>query len=449
MAGFYEFQLAVITVVCVLSLLIERQVSKTKTAKTSPEDRLESGNSKTAASKYLLSRQYLLVYAYLRGVGADWLQGAYVYSLYQRIVAVLFVTGFLSAGITAPLVAVRKKACVAINIPWLPVLLVGRLLGGLSTSILFSAFETWLISSANAISLPQADLSVILGRATLVNSFVGTASGILSNELVATTNNFASPFIASGVLLALGFVIIRSTWGENYGVGGGTNSTDSDIFQLRRLGQAWRIVKGDPRLLVIGLTQTCFEGSMYIFVFQWVPLLQEASKTFPTESIPLGYVFSAFMMSMMLGSLAYTSIVSHIFPPGSGANSDSSLVLHAKLSSLVCAFSALALGTSISSSNEQTRFWAFCVFEACVGMYYPIQGMLRGSLISNEHRATLSAVFRVPLNVFVVVSLLTGVSSARYAVMTASALMLTVSSIMTGVLIVGRGEETPAPLTRR
>ena len=43
--------------------------------------------------------------------GADWLQGPYVYSLYkeqygfpERIVATLFVTGFLSAGITAPLV---------------------------------------------------------------------------------------------------------------------------------------------------------------------------------------------------------------------------------------------------------------------------------------------------------------------------------------------------------
>ena len=43
--------------------------------------------------------------------GADWLQGPYVYSLYreqyafpERLVAVLFVTGFMSAGLTAPLV---------------------------------------------------------------------------------------------------------------------------------------------------------------------------------------------------------------------------------------------------------------------------------------------------------------------------------------------------------
>ena len=49
-------------------------------------------------------RTYLLT-------GADWLQGPYVYPLYheqyafpERVVATLFVTGFLSAGISAPLV---------------------------------------------------------------------------------------------------------------------------------------------------------------------------------------------------------------------------------------------------------------------------------------------------------------------------------------------------------
>ena len=43
--------------------------------------------------------------------GADWLQGPYLYSLYreqynfsERLVAVLFVTGFVSAGVAAPFV---------------------------------------------------------------------------------------------------------------------------------------------------------------------------------------------------------------------------------------------------------------------------------------------------------------------------------------------------------
>jgi len=175
---------------------------------------------------------------------------------------------------------------------------------------------------------------------------------------------------------------------------------------------------------------------MYLFVFLWVPSLQEATRSL--DVLPLGYIFSAFMISMMLGSLLYTAITSYLLttkPSGSSTN-ENSLVLHAKLSSLVCAASGLALAASVSSSDEKVRFWCFCAFEACVGMYYPVQGMLRGTLISNEHRATLSSLFRVPLNIFVVVSLVTGVSSARHAVLATSSGMLGFSAIMTGLVIV-------------
>jgi len=290
-------------------------------------------------------------------------------------------------------------------------------------------------------ALSQSDLSTIMGRATLLNGFVATGAGIVSNKLVSTTTSFASPFVASGALLLLAYVVIRGTWIENYGGGGGGVSFGSDPLQLKRLGQAWRIVRDDPLLLTLGLTQTCFEGSMYLFVFLWVPSLQEASKTFPGTPLPLGYIFSSFMVSMMLGSLLYTSICTYSLPSTPAAPQDSSLTLHAKLSSLVCAVSALSLAMSIRSDSERVRFWAFCLFEACVGMYYPVQGMLRGSLISNEHRATLSSLFRVPLNTFVVVSLLTGVSSARYAVLAASSCMLAFSSVMTGAIVVNRVDE--------
>jgi|ERR1700722_14593510 len=128
---------------------------------------------------------------------------------------------------------------------------------------------------------------------------------------------------------------------------------------------------------------------MYLFVFIWVPALQEASSFNDGHSLPLGYIFSSFMVSMMLGSLLYSTIVSLVLSPSQPDHNSSSLVLHAKLSSVVCAVSAAALAASIRSKDDHVRFWSFCAFEACVGMYYPVQGMLRGSLIANEHRATV------------------------------------------------------------
>jgi len=194
--------------------------------------------------------------------------------------------------------------------------------------------------------------------------------------------------------------------------GWGRHGGSSLLVRTNHLFRRLRLTRDvDPILLVLGLTQTIFEGSMYLFVFIWVPTLQESSL-YPS-SLPLGYIFSAFMVSMMLGSLIYTFVTAHWFRPiptsalqmhtrSSSVSSPSlqgnpTLTLHAQLSALVCAAAAVTFAACVSvgkgkgEQGEHLKFWAFCLFEACVGMYYPVQGMLRGSLIANEHRATVSA----------------------------------------------------------
>lgn len=116
------------------------------------------------------------------------------------------------------------------------------MLGGISTSILYSAFESWLISSANNLSLSQSDLSSIFGRATLLNGFVATGAGVFSNQLVASSNMFASPFVASGILLLLSYGVIQASWDENYGSLDTSPASSANVFQLKRLGQALRIL---------------------------------------------------------------------------------------------------------------------------------------------------------------------------------------------------------------
>ena len=142
---------------------------------------------------------------------------------------------------------------------------------------------------------------------------------------------------------------------------------------------------------------------MYIFVFIWVPTLQESSTS--PASLPLGIIFSSFMVSMMIGSLFYTFITSSYWhqpqavpaTPAISTPHGRTVVLHAKLSSLVCALSAFAFAACVHEGMqpnphaERVRFWSFCLFEACVGLYYPVQGMLRGALIANDQRATASS----------------------------------------------------------
>ncbi|THH20023.1 hypothetical protein EW146_g1257 [Bondarzewia mesenterica] len=198
MSGFYEFQLTLLVLICIFIfvLVLEHWVSLSKikkplTISSLPkehvDDSLENGRSHTrhgsngsvsgmaSARESALSalmRKYLVVYAII--MGADWLQGPYVYSLYREqctfpecIIAILFVIGFVSAGLSASLIGVRADqygrrrlclffcvtymlTCGFLLLPFLPLLLVGRVLGGISTSISFSAFESWLVSARSS-----------------------------------------------------------------------------------------------------------------------------------------------------------------------------------------------------------------------------------------------------------------------------------------------------------
>ena len=67
---------------------------------------------------------------------------------------------------------------------------------------------------------------------------------IFSNQLVEWNAGFRSPFVASGCLLLLAWVVISGSWSENYGggAGAGTVQVVTDVLQIRRLWAAWRIV---------------------------------------------------------------------------------------------------------------------------------------------------------------------------------------------------------------
>lgn len=137
----------------------------------------------------------------------------------------------------------------------------------------------------------------------------------------------------------------------------------------------------DASLMTLGITQTFYETAMYLFVFLWVPALELVAPM--EEKLPFGIIFSAFMCCMSLGSAIY-GIAST-----TGPSSESSVRRHATLAIVTCLVAAVALVTSATSYNLPVRFWAFCAFEATVGMYFPILGTLRGALIPDEARASV------------------------------------------------------------
>lgn len=107
-------------------------------------------------------------------------------------------------------------SCLSIFFRYKPYLYIGRLLGGISTSILYSAFESWMVSEFHGRGLARGSgdgaLSHLFGLLTATNSIVAIVAGVSSELLVDLTGTRESPFVASCVLLVIAFVMILMTW---------------------------------------------------------------------------------------------------------------------------------------------------------------------------------------------------------------------------------------------
>lgn len=178
--------------------------------------------------------------AYALVMASDWLQGPYLYSLYRdehgvapSLISALFTTGFLSGAVSAYFTGSiadrrgRRLACLAFCAisslsclltaaagPSLPLLFAGRVLGGVGTSLLFSVFDTWMVTDFARRGLAKRghDLSTTFGVMSTINSVVAIASGVSSEWLVDWAGTRKAPFIFSVGLLGLAAACISSQW---------------------------------------------------------------------------------------------------------------------------------------------------------------------------------------------------------------------------------------------
>ncbi|XP_038684765.1 molybdate-anion transporter-like isoform X2 [Tripterygium wilfordii] len=305
----------------------------------------------------------------------------------------------------------RKRACVAYCItyilscitkhsPQYKILMLGRVLGGIATSLLFSAFESWLVAEHNKRGFDQQWLSLTFSKAIFLgNGLIAIVAGLLGNLLVDTIAlGPVAPFDAAACFLAIGMAIILSSWTENYG-----DSSESKDLLTQFKGAAVAIAS-DEKIALLGAIQSLFEGSMYTFVFLWTPALSPND-----EEIPHGFIFATFMLASMLGS----SLASRLMARPSSSRVDSYMQIVFIVSS-VSLLLPIVTNFLVSPSNVKggsisfsgcIQLLGFCTFEACVGIFWPSIMKMRSQYIPEEARSTIMNFFRIPLNIFVCIVL--------------------------------------------
>eukprot|EP00062_Callorhinchus_milii_P025011 gi/632985529/ref/XP_007909732.1/ PREDICTED: molybdate-anion transporter [Callorhinchus milii] len=366
------------------------------------------GGAQSNPSFLRFQREYYQVY--FLALAADWLQGPYLYKLYQHYqflesqIAIIYVCG-LASSVLFGLVAAsltdrlgRRKSSVLFCLTYSAccltklsrdyfVLVVGRVLGGLSSSLLFSAFEAWYVHEhVESHDFPPEWIAGTFSRAAFWNSVLAVGAGIVANLFAEGFGlGPVAPFMLSIPLLVMAGSLALRDWKENYGGSGGKLS--------RSCLAGLRCLLSDRRVLLLGAIQSLFESVVYIFIFLWTPVLSPYQP-------PLGLVFSCLMAAGMIGSSLYrvaTSKRYHLQP------------LHVLCLSVLMAFFALFMLTFSTSPGQERpseSFLAFLLIELACGLYFPSMGFLRNKVIPEKEQAGVMNWLRVPLNLLACLGLL-------------------------------------------
>ena len=397
--------------------------------------------------------QTLYLVCVLICLAGDWLQGPYMYALYDAYgfshdeIAALFVAGFGSSCVFGTFVGAladtigRKRgallyvvtyvvSCITKHWNSYSILMVGRVLGGISTSLLFSVFDSWVVSEHSRRGLDPALLSTLFANVQAGNSIVAILAGVIGewstrlipmravdntplekNDGHLVIGGFCTPFDLAAVVLVCGGFVIAVSWTENYGSAEDKGSRRSSVLASLKAGTL--MVFRDTRVLLVGAIAALFEAAMYSFVFEWTP----AVKASPDDRPPYGEIFSIMMLACMAGTRVYAS---YLAPATSN-------VANANVTT-VFALSAGALAIPSALDSPFLCLLAFLVFEVAVGIYFPAIGVLKSKLIPDTHRATIYNLFRVPLNILVLAVLLS--HAPGKVIFAASAVLLALASIL-------------------
>jgi hypothetical protein len=295
-------------------------------------------------------------------------------------------------------------------------LLAGRICGGISTSLLFCVFDAWVCGDHAKHSKDKEVLKSIFSKASLGNSIVAILAGIVAQRVTELQplshwhssihfGGYLLPFDLAVCVLLFTAALIAWTWDENYGSSSKASQKKSKASGKSALREALEIVVKDRKILLTGLICSFFEASMYIFVFMWTPALTSSGSSV----LPFGLIFSAFMTACMLGSQLFST----------GTISLGLCVAIAAVSHLVIAFNL---------DKPVVVFFAFLIFETSVGMYFPAAGTRKAQIVPESHRASIYSLFRVPLNVIVVGTLVAGLQAQTAFQLTST--LLTIASAL-------------------
>lgn len=406
------------------NLKIEKETAAAPTAEDTAAD---------TASFVSLRITYLIVTLVV--MLADGLQGTHLYVLYEGYgftVANLYCLGFLAGGLASPITGPlvdklgRKKSAILYCIleiminrleqyPALAGLIISRMVGGITTNLLSTVFDTWLDTEYRRRGIrKQGGYETIMRDSVIISNLAAIGSGYLAHTL-AEAYGPKGPFEGAVVCTSIALIVIMFFFTENYGC-----CQHESKGMKEFMSDAVKAFKSDSRVLRLGIIQGLTCGSIQIFIFLWSPALRQFAISAPMGSLGLdgngepayGLIFGGFMAAGVMGGLSAPTVRrfaasimgSDEKNTNNGEQTNDSRPMTVEALSTICYLSsaALLLLPCLLDGEGKHSFsiclGAFLVYEFIVGMYLPWEGVLRSIYFPAEGRASILTLPRLIVN---------------------------------------------------
>lgn len=147
-------------------------------------------------------------------------------------------------------------------------------------------------------------------------------------------------------------------------------------------------------VLCVGIAESIFQADLNIYLFAWTPLLLASTPT----GINVGFIFTCFVIALILGTTVFEIFILHL----------RCKYYNAIACTLFIEFIAFLLVYYVDSFLLRTIFLAS--INGISGFYNPLNSIIKSKILVEKYRALLMSIFRIPLNFYVIIVLL----SIRY-----------------------------------
>ena len=94
-------------------------------------------------------------------------------------------------------------------------------------------------------------------------------------------------------------------------------------------------------------------------------------------AVPLGMIFSCFMVCIMIGSSLFSTLMSQNWTPGETLQSAATIF------AICTGFCTYTAHPKATNSKRNGSFMAFLLLETSIGLYFPSIGVLRSQVYNN------------------------------------------------------------------